>query len=181
MRKIEKTIFVQNLIEQLKKATSVVLINYSGISVKMQQDLKARLSVIGAQMSVVKNTLFKVAGSQAKMSNEILTDTVLSGPMAMVITEGDPIAPLSVLQKFAKEHEMPHFKVGIVDGKFQDKSDLERLSTLPSKEILLAQAIGTIASPMYGLVGVLQGSLQKLVYILNVKAQNSNVKSESQN
>ena len=171
MRKTEKTIFVQNLIEQLKKATSVVLVNYSGITVKMQQDLKVRLSVIGAQMNVVKNTLFKVAGSQAKMSNEILTDTVLSGPTAMVITEGDPIAPLSVLQKFAKEHEIPHFKVGIVDGKFQDKSDLERLSTLHGKEILLGQTIGTIASPMYGLVSTLQGNLQKLIWILQQKSK----------
>ena len=169
MKKTEKTIFVQNLTEELKSATSVVLVDYKGLTVKMQQDLKKRLKEIGATLSVVKNTLFKRAGKEAKIDEGTLSDTVLVGQTALVISESDPIAPLQVLYKFAKEFELPKFKVGIVEGSFQDKMSLETLSKLPSKEILLGQAVGTIASPLYGIVGVLNANMQNLLFILNSK------------
>jgi large subunit ribosomal protein L10 len=171
MKKVEKSFFVQNLAEELKAASSVVLIDYSGLSVKMQQDLKKRLKEVESKMLVVKNTLFKLAGVDAKISKEVLTDTVLTGPNALVFTEADPIAPLQVLGKFAKENEIPQLKVGVVEGSFQDKEELIALSKLPSKDALVGQVIGTIAAPTYGIVNVLQTNLQKLVYVLNEKAK----------
>ncbi len=128
-------------------------------------------------MTVVKNTLFKRAGNNAKVPAETLSDTVLTGPVAVIITEDDPIAPLQILAKFAKEFgsgaglPIPNFKVGIVEGNFQDQTALEKLSTLPGKEVLFGQMLGTLAGPMYGLVATLQGNLQKLVYILNEKVK----------
>ncbi|OGM19808.1 50S ribosomal protein L10 [Candidatus Woesebacteria bacterium RIFCSPLOWO2_01_FULL_37_19] len=171
MKKVEKSLFVQNLTEELKSASSVVLINYSGLTVKMQQDLKKRLRQVEADMEVVKNNLFKLAGKEARIDENILTDTVLTGPIALIITEKDPIAPLQVLGKFVKEHEILEFKVGIVEGIFQDKESLTRLTNLPSKENLQAQIIGSLSGPLYGIVGVLQGNLQKLVYILQEVSQ----------
>lgn len=171
MKKAEKTIFVQNLTEELKNATSVVLVDYSGLTVKMQQDLKKRLKAIDARMEIVKNTLFKIAGKEAKISDGALSDTVLTGQTALVISEGDPIAPLQVLYKFAKEFEIPQFKVGVVEENFQDKASLEILSKLPSKEVLFEQVVGAIASPLYGVVGVLNANMQKLLYILKTKAE----------
>lgn len=167
MNKTEKTLFVGNLSEELKGATSIVLINHSGLSVKMQQDLKKRLKAVNARMEIVKNTLFKLAVTDAKVDNEIASDTVLEGPMAIVITDSDPIAPLQILAKFAVESEVPQFKVGLVEGKFQDKESLVKLSKLPGKEVLYAQVVGGISAPLYGLVGTLQGNLQKLVFILD--------------
>jgi large subunit ribosomal protein L10 len=166
MKKSEKTFFVANLTEELKSVSSIVLVNYSGLSVKMQQDLKKRLKEIGATMFVAKNTLFKLAAQGAKLSDEIATDTVLSGPTAYIMTENDPISPLQVLYKFAKEFELPQFKVGIVEGNFQDKNALETLAQLPSKDVLYAQVVGSISAPMYGIVGVLQANLQNLLSVL---------------
>lgn len=166
MNKTNKILQVENLKEQLKTATSVVLIDYTGLTVKAQQDLKKRLAEVGAKMEVVKNTLLKLAGKEAGTPDEVITDTVLSGPVAIVVTQGDPIAPLQVLSKFAKEFEIPNLKVGIVEGKLQDKDALTILSTLPGKDVLFAQVTGAIGAPLYGLVGTLQGNLQKLVYIL---------------
>ena len=166
MKRQEKTFFVANLTEQLKSASALVLINYLGLSVKMQQDLKARLKEVGASFTVVKNTLFALAGKAAKIPEETLKDTVLQGPLALIITESDPIAPLYVLAKFAKEHETPQLKVGISEGTFQDKEDLTELSKLLSKNTLYSQVIGTIANPMYGLVSILEANLQKLIYII---------------
>jgi large subunit ribosomal protein L10 len=171
MKKSEKPFFVENLTQELKDASSVVLVDHSGLSVKMQQDLKKRLRSVGGAMSVVKNTLFKRAGKEAKVNEKILEEDVLSGPTALIIGQDDPVAPLQVLYKFAKENEIPNLKVGIIEGNFQDKDTLEKIAQLPSKEILTGQAIGAIASPMYGIIGVLQGNIQKLLYIVKSAAE----------
>ncbi len=170
MKKQEKIFFVENLTEELKSAKSLVLINYAGLGVKAQQELKKRLSEVGAKMVVVKNTLLKRAGEAAKIDKEVLIDSVLSGQTALIIASQEPIAPLSVLGKFAKEFEVPSFKVGIVEGAFQDTEALTRLSTLPSRDALLGQLLGVLAQPEYGLVGTLNSNMQQLLYILKQKA-----------
>lgn len=167
MLKADKITFVEDLTKELKDAKSLVLVNYSGLSVKAQQDLKARLSEVGGRMVVVKNTLLKRAGEAAKIDEKVLTDTVLSGQTALVIADTDAIAPIQVLGKFAKEFEKPKFKVGVVEGMFQDEANLGKLSTLPGRDALLAQVLGALVAPQYGLVGTLNANMQKLVYILS--------------
>lgn len=165
MKKSEKTFFVQNLTEELKTLSSCVLIDYSGLSVKMQQDLKKGLREVGAKMIVVKNTLFKLAGQGAKFPKDI-TDTVVAGPTALVVTEGDPIAPLQVVAKFAKEFSLPQLKVGVVEGAFQNTEALVALSKLPSKEVLYAKTVAAIGAPIYGFLGTLNASMQNLISAL---------------
>jgi large subunit ribosomal protein L10 len=167
MKKGQKTFFVENLAEELKSANSVVLINFAGMGVKTQQELKKRLKEVDAKMVVIKNTLFKLAGEKVKLPKETLGDTALAGQTALIIAEKDPISPLQVLAKFTKEFEVPQLKVGIVEGYFQNEEELTKLSKLPGKDGLAAQVVGTIASPMYGLIGTLQGNLHKLVFVLN--------------
>jgi large subunit ribosomal protein L10 len=171
MRKSDKQPFVENLTTELKSATSVVLVDYAGLSVKMQQELKKRLKESGAKMTIAKNTLFRIAAKDAGYPEEVGQDAVLSGPTALIMTKDDPIAPLQVIAKYAKEFEIPQFKIGIIEGGFQDKEALVKLSKLPGKEVLFAQAVGAVAAPMYGLVGTLQGNLQKLIWILQEKAK----------
>lgn len=171
MRKAEKILYVDNLAEELKSAKSLILVNYSGLSVKSQQELKKRLDEAGAKMLVVKNTLLKRAGEAAKLDSQILTDTVLSGQTALIVAAEDPIAPLQILGKFVKEFDCPSFKVGIVEGSFQDSAALAKLSSLPGRDVLLGQVLGALMSSPYGLVTSLQGNLQKLVYVLSAKAK----------
>lgn len=172
MNKQSKIELVQTFQTELKDAKAVVVIDYKGLSVKSLQELKKRLREVDASLRVVKNTLFRIAAENEKLPKEV-SDTVLEGPSAFVISKNDPIAPLQVLAKFAKENEIPQFKVGIVEGTFHDKDGLKKLASLPSKEILLGQAVGTIASPLYGIVGVLEANIQKLLYILKAKADQS--------
>lgn len=171
MKKAEKSFFVDNLTAELKSAKSLVLINYTGLSVKSQQELKKRLKEVGAKMLVVKNTLLKRSSEAAKLDIKLLTDEILSGQTALVISESDPISFIQVLGKFAKEFEVPKMKVGVVDGLFQSPEALTKLSTLPGRDVLLSQVLGALMSPSYGLVGVLNGNLQKLVYILDQKSK----------
>lgn len=176
MLKAEKVTFVENLQKELKSAKSVVLVNYAGLGVKAQQELKSRLTEVGGKMIVVKNTLLKIAGESAGIDKKILTDSILVGQTALVIATEDPIAPVQVLGKFAKEFvseaglPIPKFKVGVIEGSFQDEASLAKLSSLPGRDALLGQLLGTLMGPMYGITGTLSGNLQKLVFILNSKA-----------
>ena len=149
----------------------MVLVNYAGLGVKAQQELKKRLSEVDGRMIVVKNTLLKRAGEAIKLDKEILTDEILVGQTALVIAGSDPVAPIQVLGKFAKEFEVPKFKVGIVDGSFQDQASLTKLSTLPGRDALLGQLLGTLMGVEYGLVGTLNANLQKLVYVLDTASK----------
>lgn len=171
MLKNQKIILVNDLTEDLKGAKSLVLVNYTGLNVKAQQELKKRLNEVDSNMVVVKNTLLKRAGEAAKLDAGMVKDEVLQGQTALVIARGDAVAPIQVLGKFAKEFELPKFKVGVVDGTFQDQESLTKLSTLPSRDVLLGQLLGSLMSSMYGLVGTLNGPMQKLVYVLDQKAK----------
>ncbi len=167
MKKSEKPLFVENLTAEIKSTNSFVLVDFVGLGVKHQQDLKKRLKTVGAKMLIVKNTLLKRAGKEAKLPEEIVSDHILSGPTAIIISPDDPISFLQVLAKFAQEFEIPQFKVGVIEGNLQDKESLMKLSKLPSKDILFSQTIGVISSPLYGLIATLQGNLQKLYFILS--------------
>lgn len=170
MNKQNKKDLVVNLTPKLKGATSIVFVNYQGLSVTLQQKLKEELKAVNSDMTVVKNTLIRIAGKEAGLPEEALSDEVLSGQTAVISTEGDAVAPIQALGKFVKANQIPNFKVGIVEGKYQDKEALLKISTLPTKDALFAQVVGSIMSPMYGLTATLQGNLQKLVYILSQKA-----------
>lgn len=172
MIKSEKIDLVKDLASELRSATSVVLVDYNKLTVKQQQALKVKLEEVNAYMQVVKNTLFKRAAGEVKLTKEVMEDTVLTGPTAMVIGSDDPIAPLQALYKFSKEFEVPNLKVGIVDGIFQGKEELEKLAKLPSKNVLFAQVVGALAAPMTGITYTLQANIQKLLYILSAKAKN---------
>lgn len=171
MKKAEKTFFVDNLTEELKAAKSVILINYTGMGVAAQQELKKRLSEVGSKMVVVKNTLLKLAGTNAGIDAKVLEESILSGQTALVLSETDPLGPIQVLGKFSKENEIPQMKVGIVEGSFQDESSLKKLSTLPGKDVLLGQVLGALMAPSYSLVGVLNAGPQMLVSMLDRKAK----------
>jgi large subunit ribosomal protein L10 len=171
MNKLEKVTFVESLQKELKGAKSVVLVNYAGLGVKAQQELKKRLTEVGGRMIVVKNTLLKLAGEAAGVDKNVLTEEILVGQTAIVVATDDAVAPIQVLGKFSKEFEVPKFKVGVVDGLFQDQASLTKLSTLPGRSALLGQFLGTLMGAEYSLVGTLNANLQKLVYVLDVASK----------
>ena len=147
MNKKDKPALVKKLGEELASAKSVVLVDFSGLTVKLQQDLKKRLKENKSKLLVVKNTLFKLAGTAAKLPKETLTDTVLVGQTAVVTSSDDAVSPIQVLGKFAREFELPKFKVGVVEGTFQDSESLVKISMLPGREALLGQVLGGLIRP----------------------------------
>jgi large subunit ribosomal protein L10 len=171
MKKAEKIFFVDNLTEELKGAKSVVLINFIGMGVKAQQNLKKQLKAVGAKMIVVKNTLLKIAAKKAKIDESILEDSILTGQTALILTSDDALSPIQVLGKFAKEFEIPQMKIGIVEGVLTDAASLTHISSLPGRDALLGQLLGALMAPSYGLVSTLNAGPSRLVSMLDAKAK----------
>ncbi len=157
---------VNKLTDELKSAKSVSLIDFTGLNMKAQNDLKKKLKEAKAKLLVAKNTLIKISGKDAKLPSEALSESILSGQTAVVIATDDPITPIQVVGA----SEDIKFKAGILDGEFQDKDAMVTISKLASKEILVGQTVGSIAGGMYGLINNLTAKMQELVYILSVKA-----------
>lgn len=174
--KSEKTIkqdkleAVAKLTSNISDAKSVVFVDYTGMDMKSQQGLMNSLKENNSQMVVAKNTLIKIAAKSANLPEEAISDSVLSGQTAMVIGKEDPISPLQIIAKYIKDNDKPKWKAGVIEGSYQDAVSLDRISKLPGKDQLVAQVIGSISGPLYGLVGTLNGNISKLVYILSQKA-----------
>ena len=179
--KLFKKDLVRSLTESFQKASSTVAVDYTGMDVQAQQELKKRLKESESKMTVVKNTLLKIAGKEAKFPSEFTSDEVLSGQTALIYTDSDPISPLQTIGKFFKEFQLATFKAGVIEGEFQDKANLEKLSKLPGRDQLQAQVVGSIASPLYGIVRVLNANMQKLVFILNEHSKSEALNTKPEN
>lgn len=168
MKKAQKITLVEDLTARLGTAKSIVLADITGIRVNDQNRLRRMLTEVDAKLLVVKNTLIKRALSQTTNYHLLTTEIFpsLTGQTAIIISDTNEVEPVQVLGKLIKELEMPRLKVGIISGGIYDESALIRISKLPSREALAAQVVGTLTGPLYGLVGTLQGNLQKLVYVL---------------
>jgi len=169
MKKLEKKSLVERLVKNFKEAKSIALVDFTGMNIVSQQDLKKRLKEAKAKMLVAKNTLIKLASIEAKLPKEIADSSILSGQTAVIIANEDPVSPIQVAGKFASENESFKFKAGVLDNLFQDKESMVAISKLPSKNILFGQAIGNIASPMYTLISNLQSTIQELLGTLSAK------------
>ncbi len=156
---------VKNLKEKLDKAKSVVLADYAGLPVNLQQELRAQVVEAGGELIVAKNTLLKIAAQELNYPVEDLADS-FTGPTITLFSYDDPIAPLKTLAEFADNNELPTIKAGYLNKEALTKEQLNQLSKLPSKIELIAKTVGTIKAPLTGFVNVLSGNLRNLVFAL---------------
>ncbi|MEG2119547.1 MAG: 50S ribosomal protein L10 [Pseudoflavonifractor sp.] len=156
----EKQAVVATLTEELKSASSGVFVDYKGITVAEDTALRAELRKNEVEYSVVKNTLVRFAVNAIGMED---LDPILNGTTAMAVSHTDPIAPMRVINTFAKKFNGAKFiiKAGFMDGKVLALSDVLALAELPSKEVLQAQVLGTMLAPITSLAIVLNAIAEK--------------------
>ena len=156
---------VQELREKVKKAKSIVVTDYKGLSANEVNDLRQKVRDSGAEISVAKNSLLEIAlKEEGYNTQEIAQD--LKGPSATVFSYEDAINPIKALFEFAKKSELPKVKAGFVEGTYLNGVGMESISKLPSKMELIAKVLGTMKSPLSGLVNSLSGTNKKVVYAL---------------
>ncbi len=156
----EKQAIVAGLVETLKSSASGVLVNYEGITVSEDTALRNELRKAGVDYAVVKNTMVRRALDDAGLSE---LDGVLHGTTSLAVCKEDPIAPMRVINKFAKSLEGDRFviKAGFMDGKVLPLEDISALAELPSKEVLLGQVLGMMLSPITSLAIVIKAIAEK--------------------
>ena len=155
----EKQAIVAQLTDTLKSAASGVLVDYKGITVAEDTALRHELRENGVEYSVVKNTLVRFAIDNVGMQE---LDGVLNGTTSMAVTKDDPIAPMRIINKYAKQMgDRFNIKAGFMDGKVIPLEDVAALAELPSKEVLLGQVLGMMLSPITSLAIVIKAIAEK--------------------
>lgn len=163
-----KKIIVDNLTNKVAKSKTVILVDYRGLTVEQDTELRVALRKAGVKYEVVKNTLTRFAMNNNGYSE---LDTYLNGPTAIAYSYEDVVAPAKIISEFAKKFEHLQIKVGIVEGKIFDEKEIKALAELPSREELIAKVLAGFNAPISGFVNVLNGNLRGLVVALNGIAQ----------
>ena len=145
---------VQEISDNIKDAQSVVLVDYLGLTVAEDTQLRRQLREAGVTYKVYKNTLMNFAFKGTDFES---LAPMLDGPNAIAISTTDATAPARVLGKYASEMEDKfNLKAGMVDGEIYDEKGVIALSKIPSKDVLLAQLVGSLQGPIQGLAAILK-------------------------
>ena len=153
---------VEEIRDKFGRCRAAILTDFRGLSVAEVTELRRKLKEQGIEFKVVKNTLTKIAIKDFDFD----LDEYLEGPTAIAFSYEDPVAPAKILTDFAKTYKQLEIKAGVVEGKVADKNLIGELAKMPPKEQLLANVVGALQSPLYGIVGVQQGTIRDFVYTL---------------
>ena len=154
----KKTV-VDALSVKIQNATSAVFVDYKGITVAQDTELRNQFRAAGVEYAVVKNTLTRFAANKAGYTE---FDELLNGTTSMASTTDDPIAPARVVCEFAKKNKnVVKIKGGMVEGKVLSVEELMSFGELPSKNALVAQVLGTFLAPISSLAVVLNQILEQ--------------------
>ena len=148
----KKTI-VAGIKEKFDKAQTVVLVDYRGLTVAEDTELRNQLRQAGVEYVVLKNTMIHLATKDAPYADEMAKH--LEGPTAVAFGYEDMIAPAKILSEFSKKTKKMTIKCGVNSGAFLDEAGVQALANLPSKEVLIAKIMGSMMS-----------SVSKFVYLL---------------
>ncbi|WP_314348497.1 50S ribosomal protein L10 [Granulicatella elegans] len=136
---------VSEVAEQFKNATSVVVVDYLGITVEQATNLRTELRNAGVQFAVVKNGILSRAAKEAGLEG---MDDIFKGPSAVAFSNDDVVAPAKILADFAKKVEALEIKAGVIEGKVSSKEEIEALAKLPNREGLLSMLLSVLQAPV---------------------------------
>ena len=159
MAKVEiKQPIVDEIAGYLADAQAMVLVDYRGLTVEEDTQLRKALREAGVDYKVYKNTLVNRAIQGTEF--EGLKD-VLEGPSAFAVSTEDATAPARILAKFAKTAPALEIKAGVVEGTFYDAEGMKAIAAVPSRDELLGKLLGSIQSPITNLARVLNQIAEK--------------------
>jgi len=168
MNRDQKAAVVDEIADQIKGADAIFAVDYRGISVPQVAELRAKLRDADASFRVVKNSLSERAADKA--GAEQLKE-MLQGPTALMLVRGDAALAAKALSDTARVLHILEFKGGLLNGKVLSAEDVRSIARLPSREILQAQLVATIAAPLTGLVRGLNGLIGGLAIALQQIAE----------
>jgi large subunit ribosomal protein L10 len=160
----QKKEVVATLAQEFSSAKTMVLVDYRGLTVEQDTELRTAMRKAGVEYKVVKNTL---AAFAMKENNVEGVDKFLKGPTAIAYSNTDLIAPAKVTSEFAKKFDKLEIKAGVIEGNLSSVNDINNLADLPPKEVLIARVLGGLNAPISGFANVLNANITGLVRVLN--------------
>jgi len=168
MARPEKIAEVQAITTSFESAQSIVMADYTGLTVHQMTDFRAQCRAKNIECRVVKNRLAKIAADNAELA--VLKDHLV-GPTALIIGPDSQVEPAKLVIEFAKDNEAMKVKGGFVDGEFLEPERVKALSKVPSRDELIAQMMGSINSPLTGIAGTMNGVLSAVARAIDAVAQ----------
>lgn len=160
----EKVAKVAEIQELLSNSKCTILVDFCGLTVAQDTELRRKMREAGVHYNVVKNTLLRIAAEQAGIEG---LEPSLEKNTAIAVSPEDPVAVAKIgLANSAKENKELKVKVGVLDGKVIGADEIKALASLPPKEVLIAKMLGSMNAPISGFVNVLQGTIRNVVYAL---------------
>ena len=154
--------------EVLKNAQTGILVDYRGLTVAEDTELRNELRKAQVQYFVIKNTLLKLATKEAGLDG---LDEVLHGPTASAVSAEDPVAPAKVIADYAKKNEKLEIKSGFMDGAVMSMDEIKKLAATPNMDTLIAKIMGSLNAPASNLVRLLQTIVDEGVEIPDLIAK----------
>ena len=159
MNRDQKAAVIDEVAAQIKESEAVFAVDYRGISVQQAAELRRRLADADATLRIVKNTLTERAADKAGAEG---LKELLDGPTAFTFVRGDAALAAKAIAGFRREHSVPEFKGGTMDGAAISIEELQAIALLPARDVLHGQLVGVLASPVTGLVRGLNQLIQGL-------------------
>lgn len=165
----EKVEVTAELAERLGKSEVLYLADFTGLNVKDMTELRRRFREAGAGFVVVKNRLALRALEDLDLPD---ISEHLRGPTGFIFGDDDPVVPAKTIREFAKEFEnRPTLKAGVVEKQLVSVKDIVKLAELPSRDVLLAGIAGSLTASAAGIVGVLEGLIRDVAYMIGEVAR----------
>jgi large subunit ribosomal protein L10 len=170
MQRSDKERVVAELTERLRRADTLIVTDYRGLTNVQLEHLRDELIKHGARLSIVKNTLTRRA-AEAAGADALLA--LLEGPSAIAFIEadGDPVSVAKALSDTARESRILEIRGGIMQGRSIDSAAVEELSKVPPLEVLRGQVIGAILAPLTQLVGLVNAPLRDFVGLIDARIE----------
>ena len=165
----KKKAIVAELKDKLTSAKGAVLVSYKGLTVAQDTELRSELRKAGVNYHVVKNTMTRIAATEAGMEDLV---SHLEGTTALAVSAEDAVAPAKVISEFMKKNNLEDqgiltIKAGIVEGQVVTADEVKAIASLPSREVLLGKLLGSIQAPLSNTVGVMGSMLRSIVTVLD--------------
>jgi large subunit ribosomal protein L10 len=164
----EKSSIIDDIQKKVNASPFVILTDYTGLKVSQFTELRNRLSTVGCEYRVVKNTLLEKALQKAGLPD---FSSQLKGQSAVIIGEKDVCAAAKILKNFVAEFKKPVLKAGILDKALLSAADVQALADLPSREVLLAKILGLLQAPASQLARILNTPASQVAQVLKAKAE----------
>ncbi|MBU1182344.1 MAG: 50S ribosomal protein L10 [Pseudomonadota bacterium] len=163
MKLEEKKRIAQDLHEKFSRSKVVIVTEYKGLDVAAISDLRKKLRESGIEYRVAKNTLLERASEGTEVA--LIKDS-FKGPSAIALSYNDPVAPAKVLIKYAESNKKLVIKAGVLSGKVLDLNAIKTLSTMPPREVVLAQLLSAMNGVPTAFVRVLSEIPKSFLYVL---------------